>query len=45
VQISWTTVAGRSTVDDKEVEKLLGFVPKKSGPESNRLSIKQSGGK
>ena len=45
VQISWTTVAGRSTVDDNEVEKLLGFVPKKSGPESNRLSIKQSGGK
>jgi hypothetical protein len=45
VQISWTTVAGRSTVDDKEVEKLLGFVPKKSGPESNRLNIKQSGGK
>ncbi len=45
VQISWTTVAGRSTVDDKEVEKLLGFVPKKLGPESNRLSIKQSGGK
>ena len=45
VQISWTTVAGRSTVDDKEVEKLLGFVPKKVGAESNRLSIKQSGGK
>jgi hypothetical protein len=45
VQISWTTVAGRSTVDDNEVEKLLGFVPKKFGPESNRLSIKQSGGK
>jgi len=45
VQISWTTVAGRVTVDDKEVEKLLGFVPKKAGVESNRLSIKQSGGK
>ena len=45
IELSWTTVAGRSTVDDKEVEKLLGFVPKKVGAESFRLNIKPSGGK
>ena len=45
IELSWTTVAGRTTVDDKEVEKLLGFVPKKVGAESFRLNIKPSGGK
>ena len=45
IEISWTTVKGRETVDSTEVEKLLGFVPKKVGAESQRLSIKQSGGK
>lgn len=45
VQISWTKVAGRSTVDTAEVEKALGFIPKTVGPESTRLTIKQSGGK
>lgn len=45
VEISWTTVKGRETVDAKEVEKLLGFVPKIIGNESVRLNIKQSGGK
>ena len=45
IEVSWTTVAGRSTVDSDEVEKLLGFLPKKIGTESQRLSIKQSGGK
>jgi len=45
IEVSWTTVAGRSTVDSDEVEKLLGFIPKKTGTESQRLSIKQSGGK
>lgn len=45
IELSWTTVAGRSTVDDKEVMKLLGFVPKKTGTESMRLNIKPSGGK
>jgi len=44
-EISWTTVAGRTTVDSNEVEKLLGFVPKKVGAESQRLSIKLNGGK
>ena len=43
VDISWTTVAGRSSIDEKEVEKLLGFVPKKpAGKESVRLNIKQT---
>jgi len=45
VEISWTTVKGRETVDAKEVEKLLGFVPKIIGNESVRLNIKPSGGK
>jgi len=45
IELSWTTVKGRETVDSDEVEKLLGFVPKKVGAESQRLSIKQSGGK
>lgn len=45
VEISWTTVKGRETVDSKEVEKLLGFVPKIIGNESVRLNIKPSGGK
>ena len=45
VEISWTTVKGRESVDSKEVEKLLGFVPKTIGNESIRLNIKQSGGK
>jgi len=45
IELSWTTVKGRESVDSEEVEKLLGFVPKKVGAESQRLSIKQSGGK
>jgi CRISPR/Cas system-associated exonuclease Cas4 (RecB family) len=45
IEISWTTVKGRETVDAKEVEKLLGFVPKIVGNESVRLNIKPSGGK
>jgi CRISPR/Cas system-associated exonuclease Cas4 (RecB family) len=45
IEISWTTVKGRETVDSKEVEKLLGFVPKVVGNESTRLNIKSIGGK
>jgi CRISPR/Cas system-associated exonuclease Cas4 (RecB family) len=45
VEISWTTVKGRETVDAKEVEKLLGFVPKSVGNESVRINIRASGGK
>ena len=45
VSILWSTVSGRETVDTEEVEKLLGFVPKKQGQESTRLSVKHTGGK
>ncbi len=45
VSISWSTITGRSSVDAEEVEKLLGFVPKKQGQESLRLSVKHNGGK
>ena len=45
IEVSWSTVRGRETVDSEEVEKLLGYVPKKIGAESHRLSVKQSGGK
>ena len=45
IEISWITVKGRETVDSKEVEKLLGFVPKVVGNESVRLNIKPIGGK
>jgi CRISPR/Cas system-associated exonuclease Cas4 (RecB family) len=45
VEISWTIVKGRETVDAKEVEKLLGFVPKIVGNESTRLIIKSNKGK
>ena len=45
IEISWTTVKGRETIDSKEVEKLLGFVPKVIGNESVRLNIKTIGDK
>ena len=45
VQISWTTVAGRKTVDTEVVEAQLGAVPYKQGPETVRLNIKSTGGK
>jgi hypothetical protein len=45
VEVSWTTVKGRESIDSEEVEKLLGFVPRKFGNESQRLQIKQTGGK
>ena len=43
--INWTTVAGRKTVD---VDRLLAqglFIPYKEGKETQRLTIKQTGGK
>ena len=45
VSILWSTISGRESVDTEEVEKLLGFVPKKQGQESLRLSVKHTGGK
>jgi len=38
--IKWAQVAGRQSIDEAEVEKLLGFVPKKQGNGYNRLTIK-----
>jgi hypothetical protein len=45
VSILWSTISGRESVDTEEVEKLLGFVPKKQGQESIRLTVKHTGGK
>jgi hypothetical protein len=45
IEVSWTTVKGRETVDSEQVQTLLGFVPKKVGAESQRLTVKQNGGK
>lgn len=45
IQITWSTIAGRESVDIEEVKKLLGDVPIKKGQESVRLSVKQTGGK
>ena len=45
INIIWTTIQGRESVDTDEVEKLIGYVPKKYGQESIRLSVKQTGGK
>ena len=45
VSIVWSTITGRNSVDAEEVEKLLGFVPKKQGQESLRLTVKHTGGK
>ncbi len=43
VEINWTTVAPRQTIDESEVLAKLGFVPKKTaGKESVRLSIKHT---
>jgi CRISPR/Cas system-associated exonuclease Cas4 (RecB family) len=45
IQIIWSTIAGRESVDIDEVKKLIGTVPIKKGQESIRLSVKQTGGK
>lgn len=40
VKVSWSEIAGRSTPDMTEIEKLLPFVPMKQGAPSVRLSVK-----
>jgi CRISPR/Cas system-associated exonuclease Cas4 (RecB family) len=40
IQIIWSTIAGRESVDIDEVKKLIGNVPIKKGQESIRLSVK-----
>lgn len=39
IKIKWQPQAGRSSVDSAEVEKLLGFIPKKQGKDTFRLII------
>ena len=41
IKVTWTEVAGRSTIDEAEVLKSLGYVPKKTGRETYRLSVKE----
>jgi len=38
--VKWSQVAGRQTIDEQEVQKLIGFVPKKQGESSMRLTVK-----
>jgi hypothetical protein len=38
--VSWTQVSGRETIDEAEVQKLLGFVPKKRGNGYSKLTVK-----
>jgi len=40
IKISWSETKGRETIDESEVQKLLGFVPKKIGNPSRRLLVK-----
>jgi hypothetical protein len=41
IVVSWSVTAGRKTVDETEVQKLLGHVPYKTGKESARLTVKK----
>jgi CRISPR/Cas system-associated exonuclease Cas4 (RecB family) len=45
IEISWTKVKGRETVDKDKVKELIGYVPVSIGEETARLNIKPSGGK
>ena len=45
IEISWTKVKGRETVDKDKVKELIGYVPVSVGLETARLNIKPSGGK
>lgn len=40
VTVSWSEVAGRSSIDEDAVKAALGFVPKKQGAPSMRLVVK-----
>jgi len=44
IEISWTKVKGRETVDKEKVKELIGYVPVSVGQETARLNIKPSGG-
>jgi len=41
VTVRWKQIAGRQTIDEAEVERCLGFVPKKQGRETMRLTVKE----
>ena len=45
IEISWTKIKGRETVDKDKVKELIGYVPVSVGQETARLNIKPSGGK
>jgi hypothetical protein len=45
IEISWTKVKGRESVDKDKVKELIGYVPVSVGQETARLNIKPSGGK
>ena len=45
VEISWTKIKGRETVDKEKIKELIGYVPVSVGEETARLNIKLSGGK
>ena len=45
IEISWTKVKGRETVDKDQVKELIGYIPVSVGQETARLNIKPSGGK
>jgi 3D (Asp-Asp-Asp) domain-containing protein len=45
IEISWTKVKGRETVDKEKVKELIGHIPVSVGEETARLNIKPSGGK
>lgn len=40
IRISWSEIKGRESIDENEVQKLLGFIPKKVGNSSRRLTVK-----
>lgn len=40
VKVAWSQMAGRKSIDEAEVQKLLGYVPYKQGDPSMRLVVK-----
>jgi len=44
-QISWSSVAGRKSVDIDALSQIVDEIPYKVGTETLRLSVKQTGGK
>lgn len=44
VKIHWSEIAGRKSVDEAEVQKLIGYIPTKTGKPSFRLTVKNQKG-